>query len=578
MPSLSAETDEMGNNCADATVTTGNNVPHDNPTANIDVGSELTTAPSKAKEKEKLPPQSEAVKWDAIASYTAGELTAPVYYDRDDAVQKPVCLSVMGFGVPHFPDVEKDEDVIQAVARTQSMMFAKTALIPSTNRAKPHLQKEVLRRCVTTSKEAPYPKPTNWTITQCIKWLSQNPPSQIEHEYIIESWQLLKKDMKAHFMEKSGGAKASTWRLVRLFECLLYPQFRNAYKMRHRQKDRPTIDAKNSHKLPKTFWQLVAELYNSDKILKSRALDKNYGVPFHEQVDLLPPGEKNFVTAESVEQRCVKFRGTFLEINDNISASGQGDGSHNGNTVKAFVMGPRASGKIANGDATGYGFIALKEEGEFYTFTSVTRPGVSATMDNVPRIDSATKRTTPSGSINSTAKKGKHINDKSPIMSAVNMLQRMERNMSLAEHKEGVSQLRFQISTEQTNLLNHNEKLSGFAEKYFSYKGMVTRGEIVEDIHEEEFEYFEICRFNYTDCKNRIVDVTENIKTIKEELEQCIKDYEEEKSKLAADNDDHIVKKRSKKKRVELDVRSIGSNDGSADFSDDDIPAIEQFC
>ena len=359
-------------------------------------------------------------------------------------------------------------------------------------------------------------------------------------------------------MEKSGGAKASTWRLVRLFECILHPPFRNAYKMRHRQKDRPILDAKNSPKLPKTFWQLVAELYNSDKILKSRLLDKNYGDPFHEQVDLMPPGEKNFVTAESVEQRCVKFQGTFLEINDNISASGQGDGSHNGNTVKAFVTGPRASGKIANGDATGYGFIALQEEGEFYTFTSVTRPGVSATMDNVPRIESShTKRTNQSGSIDSTTKKVKNPNFESPVMGAVNMLKRMERNMSLAEHKEGVAQLRFQITTEQTNLLNHKDKLGVFAEKYFSYKGMVTRGEIVEEIHEEEFEYFSIYRHNYTDCKNRIVDVTENIKTLNEELEQCIKEFEEEKSKLAVDKDDCPAKKRSKMLGVETELRRI---------------------
>ena len=79
MPSKSAETDETGDNCADTTVTTGNNQTPDNSTVNIDDGCELTTTPSKEEEKEKLPPQSEEVKWDAIASYTSGELTAPVY-------------------------------------------------------------------------------------------------------------------------------------------------------------------------------------------------------------------------------------------------------------------------------------------------------------------------------------------------------------------------------------------------------------------------------------------------------------------------------------------------------------------
>ena len=42
--------------------------------------------------------------------------------------------------------------------------------------------------------------------------------------------------------------------------------------------------------------------------------------------------------------------------------------------------------------------------------------------------------------------------------------------------------------------------------------------------------------------------------------------------------DDRLSKKRPKKKRVEKDGRSIGSNDGLVELSDDDIPDIEQVC
>ena len=66
--------------------------------------------------------------------------------------------------------------------------------------------------------------------------------------------------------------------------------------------------------------------------------------------------------------------------------------------------------------------------------------------------------------------------------------------------------------------------------------------------------------------------------SINEELEQCIKEFEEEKSKMTDGEDDHPSKKRPKKKRVEKDVMSIGSNDGSADLSDDNIPDFEQIC
>ena len=63
----------------------------------------------------------------------------------------------------------------------------------------------------------------------------------------------------------------------------------------------------------------------------------------------------------------IKLRGTFLGINAGMKASGEGEGSLDGHDLKSFVTGPRA-GKLANGDATGYCILALKQDQDLTTF------------------------------------------------------------------------------------------------------------------------------------------------------------------------------------------------------------------
>ena len=57
-------------------------------------------------------------------------------------------------------------------------------------------------------------------------------------------------------------------------------------------------------------------------------------------------------------------------------------GSH---TLKSFVTCPQA-GNLTNGDANGYGILALKEDQEFDNLLPVFRDDVTATMTNIPCI------------------------------------------------------------------------------------------------------------------------------------------------------------------------------------------------
>jgi len=195
----------------------------------------------------------------------------------------------------------------------------------------------------------------------------------------------------------------------------------NDFKKRYKQKKAYIIDAKNSSLLPKTYYEKAADLINSEEILKSVDMSLDYGHPFCEEYDLPPLTEEHRVTAESIKEKLVKLKGAILLIEDNLKASGEGEGSLRGNTVKDFTNGPRAKGKLANGDATGYTYIRLKELELFDHFVCVSPTTVAATMGNVPSIGSGEKRKATS-SKKSSSKKKMRSNNADPI----NLLVRME--------------------------------------------------------------------------------------------------------------------------------------------------------
>ena len=105
--------------------------------------------------------------------------------------------------------------------------------------------------------------------------------------------------------------------------------------------------------------------------------------------------------------------------------------------------------------------------------------------------------------------------------------------MSVGDEKAERHHLRYQITIEETSLLTHKDKLGGFAKEYFSLKKRVKDREIISD-DEEEHEYYNMSKFNFDDCKNKITDLTEWVKTLAEELTLCEVELAQRKNKALA--------------------------------------------
>ena len=91
--------------------------------------------------------------------------------------------------------------------------------------------------------------------------------------------------------------------------------------------------------------------------------------------------------------------------------------------------------------------------------------------------------------------------------------------MSIGEWRNEVYHLRHQLSLEESSLLSHKEKLRGFASEYFSQQRRLKDGEFCEE-DKEEYDYYKLCEFNFTECKNTIGDLTTRLQTRTEELEE----------------------------------------------------------
>ena len=204
----------------------------------------------------------------------------------------------MGIGVPSFPDnISEIEEVKKAIGKSKGCLFQIAQVNPASNRAKPVLFEEIVRRHLITEKEMKV-RIKYWTIKQCAAWLKANPPPEDEHGTIfdfLEEWKTL---VQNHYLDNSGGTLAATLRLCRLYECILHPSLRAAFMKRNQQKPAYMIDARNSRKLPPDFWTQVATLANSDVVLHTRVFDVEYGEPFHVVIELRPLGKDHRYTGE----------------------------------------------------------------------------------------------------------------------------------------------------------------------------------------------------------------------------------------------------------------------------------------
>ena len=160
--------------------------------------------------------QSEKVPFWDLHRYNVADLSPRVFYDPNHANQKPITLTIMGLGVPKFPNVGGNEDVVKSTKRTKGSLFYKFDIVSSNNKENPHLVKEIIRHYIINGGlPANEPKVSNWKMKQTIPWLKNNPPAETESDLILEFWNCLKMNKKNHYLDHSGSTKVIILRHVR---------------------------------------------------------------------------------------------------------------------------------------------------------------------------------------------------------------------------------------------------------------------------------------------------------------------------------------------------------------------------
>eukprot|EP00578_Thalassiosira_sp_NH16_P022536 CAMPEP_0181092432 /NCGR_PEP_ID=MMETSP1071-20121207/8916_1 /TAXON_ID=35127 /ORGANISM="Thalassiosira sp., Strain NH16" /LENGTH=771 /DNA_ID=CAMNT_0023174613 /DNA_START=26 /DNA_END=2341 /DNA_ORIENTATION=+ len=186
---------------------------------------EASSSSSAAKEKPPrddapLPPPAWAdVTFDKLVNYPKSLLHARSYFDMQQIrAIKPVTLLAMGISVPNFPDLEGDGVIRIATHRgTKFQLYHPSEVFTSKSRAKPYLQKEMLRRAILHNLSAfplgedvahadipkknllrkgdgrrsgiptYLPRPGSYTLAQCHNWLLDHPPPEAEQKFLVRT-------------------------------------------------------------------------------------------------------------------------------------------------------------------------------------------------------------------------------------------------------------------------------------------------------------------------------------------------------------------------------------------------------
>ena len=136
------------------------------------------------------------------------------------------------------------------------------------------------------------------------------------------------------------------------------------------------------------------------------------------------------------------------------------------------------------------------------------------------------------------------------------------------------AQLRHQVSMEETFLLRHQHEHRDFAAEYFPQKKQVREFSLDKDNSPEEYEYFESARSTYNTCKSQVEKIRSRITNLREQLQSSEKELNAPKKKMAS-SDEMEAGDLESNDNDEDEVSSIGRNDGSINFPNDQLPPVE---
>jgi hypothetical protein len=114
-------------------------------------------------------------------------------------------------------------------------------------------------------------------------------PDAREAPILLQCWLKFKGEIHDHYYANAHTTDAKFCEGLRKVEGMLHKNTRDAFTVYKSQLIIEELDANRIHQLELTWYRKHAELYNSDKVLKSGLLDFEYGLQFDKKYRLVCP-------------------------------------------------------------------------------------------------------------------------------------------------------------------------------------------------------------------------------------------------------------------------------------------------
>ena len=198
---------------------------------------------------------------------------------------------------------------------------------------------EVVRRATIQDirEKGKPPKPKNWSTKKLTEWLKKNPrvdPQDVEFLRATEFalWTAFTAAKHEEDERKEASKRSASWLSIepclRLYECACHDDARQALLVKDLCMDRQQLDARNSEHRPKTFDEVVADLFNDPEFVPSSDALPELHSSFTESIDLpfsAMPGQTP-ITPEQVKSKLADARCKLMKIINRWERSGNGFG------------------------------------------------------------------------------------------------------------------------------------------------------------------------------------------------------------------------------------------------------------
>ena len=176
------------------------------------------------------------------------------------------------------------------------------------------------------------PRCNNYKKQRCIDWLEINPVLDMEDiDFLLFAEKEFCNSLLSAESEKAEEAANrianAHWTtnepFLRLYHCICHDRARQAIVKKDNVLERPELDARNNENRPKTFEEVVTELYNDNSVIfHSKVLpgiSHEFATSIELKFDEMPGGQ---ITPEEVKSRFADARAKMISVSNGICFNG----------------------------------------------------------------------------------------------------------------------------------------------------------------------------------------------------------------------------------------------------------------